>query len=345
MEKTRITSAIENARVGIDKYLEIMRLFPVTDVSKDSEFQRKYNNFYKMRQRTQEFYQVYYGYMQDMKGKDLEFKDALKYFHSRLNRVEASFSSKLVATHNPDLPVWDQFILKNIGIRAPAYNENRRIDKIIAIYDQIRSWYQTFLNSEKAQLMIGLFDEKVNSSHMITDLKKIDFILWQTRPVKKEEQNRRLHLKRVEKIDDSITADTELDIVSIIKRKFQETGNPAYIEKLKGNGSISAKLSNDGVYVDNLGNQPFLPWVVFTKTISLLINNDGRAIRGDAMGSKLGDKKLPLNSIEGYVAHTVYNRKIGDSVFRRITPIACILIWVGVCKAGRGELILLPYNK
>ncbi|MEG1312577.1 MAG: hypothetical protein RSD47_11315, partial [Romboutsia sp.] len=66
----------------------------------------------------------------------------------------------------------------------------------------------------------------------------------------------------------------------------------------------------------------------------------GTALKGDAMGFKLGEGKLPTNSIEGYIAKEVYDKSIGDSVFRRITPIVNILIWVGICENGRGKLIL-----
>lgn len=66
----------------------------------------------------------------------------------------------------------------------------------------------------------------------------------------------------------------------------------------------------------------------------------GTALKGDAMGFKLGEGKLPTNSIEGYIAKEVYDKSIGDSMFRRITPIVNILIWVGICENGRGKLIL-----
>lgn len=58
------------------------------------------------------------------------------------------------------------------------------------------------------------------------------------------------------------------------------------------------------------------------------------------MESRLGEGKLPLDSIEGYIAKEVYGKKIGDSVFRRITPIVNILIWADLCENGRGELFL-----
>ena len=50
------------------------------------------------------------------------------------------------------------------------------------------------------------------------------------------------------------------------------------------------------------------------------------------MNAKLGDTNLHTETIEGYVASTVYGKSEGDSVFRRITPIASILVWAGVCE-------------
>jgi len=96
-----------------------------------------------------------------------------------------------------------------------------------------------------------------------------------------------------------------------------------------------------GVDVNNLGNQPFLPWIVFQEAIYVLIRNNGIAQRGNAMDSRLGEEGLFLNSIEGHVANVVYGKKIGDSVFRRITPIACILVWAGICRSEPGRLILI----
>lgn len=58
------------------------------------------------------------------------------------------------------------------------------------------------------------------------------------------------------------------------------------------------------------------------------------------MNFKLGDERLPLDSIEGYITCCLYNKKIGDSVFRRVTPIAGILIWAGICENEPGYLVL-----
>lgn len=96
-----------------------------------------------------------------------------------------------------------------------------------------------------------------------------------------------------------------------------------------------------GVDVGNLGDAyPFIPIEVFVVVISLLdLAPDNFAINGNVMKKsiRLGDPELPLNSIEGHVAKIVYGRQVGESVFRRITPISKILKWAGVCKIERGR--------
>jgi hypothetical protein len=129
------------------------------------------------------------------------------------------------------------------------------------------------------------------------------------------------------------------DAVEAIRGKFAQTGSPANIPTLKGD-SFKAELTEEGVVVDNLRNQPFLPWSTFQEAVCTMIRNGGRARRGDAMGPKLGEPRLPMDSIEGHVAHVVYGKQRGESVFRRITPIADILIWAGVCKAAPNQLVL-----
>lgn len=54
-----------------------------------------------------------------------------------------------------------------------------------------------------------------------------------------------------------------IKVVEIIKRKFAETGHPAPIPLLKGSSFI-ADLTDEGMTVDNLGNQPLLTLVLFS---------------------------------------------------------------------------------
>jgi hypothetical protein len=46
------------------------------------------------------------------------FEKTITYIYEELDRFEASFSSKLVATLNPAMPIWDSVVLKNFGFKS-----------------------------------------------------------------------------------------------------------------------------------------------------------------------------------------------------------------------------------
>lgn len=182
MDKNSIKKIIEKPELqqGVEKYLEIMSLLPNVDVSANHNFQRKYNGFYRMGRRNPEYYDCYYNYMEKQKNNNITFKDTLAYLYNSVERYEASFSSKLVATLKPTMPIWDKFVLENIGLVAPAYGTRDRMNKIIDVYSKIVDWYEKYLNTDDAKFIIKLFDEKIGQQN-ITNLKKIDFVLWQMR--------------------------------------------------------------------------------------------------------------------------------------------------------------------
>lgn len=98
-----------------------------------------------------------------------------------------------------------------------------------------------------------------------------------------------------------------------------------------------------GVTVTNLGAQPFLPMSVFGATIELLLKRDDhRAVKGSAREGRLGSAFLPMDSVEGHVAFTIYGKNEGIFVFQRITPISRILEAANVCIIERGYLQLTP---
>jgi hypothetical protein len=132
--------------------------------------------------------------------------------------------------------------------------------------------------------------------------------------------------------------------VEAIKRKFSETGSPTEIPLLNGR-MFTAELTDGGVIVSNLGAQPFLPWVAFQEAVCILIRQGGRAGRGNAMQYRLGEPGLPVDSVEGHVALVVYGKHMGDAVFRRIAPIAGVLIWAGICQPAPNELILRDFAR
>lgn len=110
-------------------------------------------------------------------------------------------------------------------------------------------------------------------------------------------------------------------------------GKPFKIKKVISNGVI-------GIEVERvLKPFNFLPLSIFEDIINKLIKTKSKfLLRGSAMKFKLGEGDLNKKSIEGYVAIKYYNKKKGESVFRRISAISNILVESGVCEHGIGIL-------
>ena len=165
---------------GVRKYLAIMKGYWGTNVIVDTEFQKKFNGFYRIRQRDSNWYHHYYQILEELKTKNKKFDELLQEFKNRCNRIEASFISKMYATKNPEYPIIDTWVLKNLRLKLPYIYDKNRISKIINLYEKIIEWYSNLLSMDEGKNYIQQFDA-IWPNCPITDVKKIDFILWQMR--------------------------------------------------------------------------------------------------------------------------------------------------------------------
>ena len=185
-ETEKVKIALPKIETGLRKYQDIMTMLNKVNVSLDKDFQRMYNGFYRVRQRKPEFYEVYYAYMEKIKGNSVSFEDVIRHLYTELGRIEPSFSSKLVATIDDSKPVWDIYVLNNLDLKQPPYSSGsdeaklRRVEKLIDLYSKITDWYSVSLDDSSVIEAIKLFDDCYPDAD-ISKTKKIDLILWQTR--------------------------------------------------------------------------------------------------------------------------------------------------------------------
>lgn len=166
--------------MGLDKYSKIMEMVHSVDVSTNKEFQRTFNGFYIVR-RNEEWREKYYNLFEQKKMKDVTFEEILQELYDLTGNVEASFSSKMYATIYPDKPIWDRYVVQNLGIKVPEVDKEEKIRIIISYYREIEKWYESFLQTEDAKKCVEKFDELLPSYHWFSDVKKIDFFLWSIR--------------------------------------------------------------------------------------------------------------------------------------------------------------------
>jgi len=147
---TEIKTAIENVKDGLVTYNNIMERFPKIIVSKEKSFQETYKIFYRMhRFCSDEFIDIYFNFLEEHKNSNPKptFTDTLKYFYDIDIRrkdgklvYEFSFVSKLLATLDPNLPVWDQNVFICFGLRNPRYLlPDEKINEAEAIYEDLKN--------------------------------------------------------------------------------------------------------------------------------------------------------------------------------------------------------------
>ena len=173
--ETRIAESM-----GFDKYKQIMETVRKTDVSTDLDFQRAFNAFYKVR-RNAEWRKTYYDLFETSKNRLPSFESIIRTMYEATGNIEASFSSKMLATINPDMPIWDRYVVQNLCLEMRGKTKEDQLKCAVDLYNKMISWYEGFLQTENGRDCIAEFDLILPGYVWMSDVKKIDFYLWSIR--------------------------------------------------------------------------------------------------------------------------------------------------------------------
>lgn len=179
-----IENLVENlvsTSLRIKYYEKIATTFEMRDISSDSDFQRTFNGFYRVR-RNKDWQRAYYTYFETNKlCKDISFKEILYHLYQTTGRIEHSFSSKMLATINPNMPIWDKYVLNHIGLKLGGKSKVQQLENRVQLYDKIILWYKNYLETNEAKEAIGQFDSIMPHYKWLTPIKKIDYLIWSIR--------------------------------------------------------------------------------------------------------------------------------------------------------------------
>jgi len=179
LTEKEIGEALAKIEDGLRKYCWLQANIEKCDVSTDHGFQTRFNDFYKVR-RSAPWRQEYYKLMQASKGNGITFPEALHELREQTGRLEASFASKLVATLDATKPVIDKFVLSNFALCLPYYYMSDRERRTIELYERLCSKYAAMMGSLVKDMICDQFRQRYPWAE-ITDLKKIDLVLWKMR--------------------------------------------------------------------------------------------------------------------------------------------------------------------
>jgi len=179
LTKSQIDIALPKVKEGLAKYQTIQALYKGTNINSDRDFQRKFNHFYRVR-RGQDWQKPFYELLEKAKYQDLTFEGVLEELARLTGRLEASFSSKLLATVYPDKAILDSVVLKNLGLKLPYAGAKNRQQKIVSVFEALDDKLVELLKSEIGDYLVDRFTAMYPKSG-ITKIKMLDLVLWQIR--------------------------------------------------------------------------------------------------------------------------------------------------------------------
>jgi hypothetical protein len=182
LTKETIDAALLKVARHLDAYLWLQAQRDACDVRSDASFRKRFNAFYKVR-RGREFQDKFFSLLERKKGRASSFAELLDALHRATGRYEASFASKLLATIDPDMPVIDSMVLRNLDARLPAYGSNRRRGRIVELHRRLLASFNGFLKTSDGRYLVERFRAAYPDAD-VTEIKMLDLVLWQTRSKK-----------------------------------------------------------------------------------------------------------------------------------------------------------------
>ena len=142
------------------------------------------------------------------------------------------------------------------------------------------------------------------------------------------------------------TVDTKSSKASdIIKTKLKENNGKAVVTTLEGKTyEIVALADGETFFCEALPIAPY-SYKVFDDIVELLINQGGKAQKGNARNYKVGEEKCDENTVVGAIGINYFNKSYGDSTFDPVFIMAAVLEWACIAHNLRGYIELTQEYK
>ena len=152
------------------------------DVTECEKYRRTFESYYRINGagKNDDWRRSFFALLQ-RRDRSMSFCRVLQHMYDKNKSVEPVFSSKLLATVNPDLPPYDQHVGDSLGIHMPRYKKDRQrqLRDCTRVYCVLREMTSRIVQTDAFSCIRTLFDEAFCRYTHFTDVKKLDFFLWQ----------------------------------------------------------------------------------------------------------------------------------------------------------------------
>lgn len=125
----------------------------------------------------------------------------------------------------------------------------------------------------------------------------------------------------------------------IIKEKIKAAGGKITVTSINNKSyEICDGLDGETFYCDALPKtQPFT-YRIFDIIVNLLVEENGKALKGHGRTAKLGAPDCELTTVNGAIGKYYFGKEIGDSVLDPVFVLAAVLDWAGLATNHRGYI-------
>ncbi len=162
----------------LEKYCWLEDNLYKCNVSTNTEYQRKFSHYYRMRFVSPKYREAFFALFEEIKeNPDISFEKVARQLYPVDQKHEFSFISKMLHTINTSRPIYDNQVNAALKLRTYQPDFEKRLKKDKEILDRISDQYHVLMASPGVIEIQEEIDSKI-SPKTISSEKKLDFILW-----------------------------------------------------------------------------------------------------------------------------------------------------------------------
>lgn len=162
----------------LEKYCWLEENLYKCDLSTDTEYQRRFVHYYRMRFVSKEYRRAFFNLFERIKNdQSTSFEEIARELYLIDEKHEFSFITKMLHTIDTSRPIYDSQVNAALKLRTYQLDFEKRLKKDKEILDRISDQYRVLMSSPEVIELETEIDSKI-SPKTISSEKKLDFILW-----------------------------------------------------------------------------------------------------------------------------------------------------------------------
>jgi hypothetical protein len=167
-------------RGAVDTLLYLNTIRENRDLANEPEYRTRFNGYYGLRQRSQEFYHAFYAALLDAVNapERATLAGLLQEIFNACRERHLVFCSKLLATSRDDAVVFDGNVAEYFGVTAGPLPPVNWVNVAIQRYNDVDTHIARFLTAPEWPRMRAMFDATFPQARHLPDIRKADLIIW-----------------------------------------------------------------------------------------------------------------------------------------------------------------------